>query len=492
MKKPLALIFLVSLFSSCAYDHVKEISTNDTGYPSDVDKIMRTSCAVSGCHNEVSKDAAAGLDLSTWEAMFRGTNNGAVTIPYRADFSTLCFFTNTDSTLGLISLPTMPINGTPLTREQYLTLRDWINAGAPDKGGKVRFSDNPSRSKFYVVNQGCDVTYVFDANEKVAMRIIDVGQTAGATPPESPHNIKVTPDGKYWVVIFLNADIVQVFSTETDQLVKTIPIGDGVAGGWNTVVVSKDSKKCYVVDYNGGRVAFVDLEAGTSSTKGPFPITGNPQPNLHGVALNKGDDTLYVTCEQISRILKIPINDVINYEDININPPGPDFLPFPMRPHEVVFSPDYSRYFITCQDTNVNQVRVFNTSNNQLIKSIPVGRLPLEFAISASRNVLFVTNTEDDFFPGTKGSISAIDMNTLAEIKKIRVGWQPHGIAVHEQKGLVYVANRNISGGVAPHHAAACAGKNGSLNIIYLNTLETDPDFRPEVSVDPYAIGVRP
>lgn len=492
MRKTCFFIFVVWLFSACRYDHVQEITTNDSGYPPAVDNIMRQSCAVSGCHNALSKDAAAGLDLSTWESMFKGTNNGAVTIPFRADFSTLCFFTNTDSTLGLVSLPTMPINGTPLTKEQYLTLRDWINQGAPDKDGKLRFSDNPSRSKFYVVNQGCDVGYVFDAKERVAMRVIDLGQQPGASPPEAPHNVKVTPDGRFWVVVFLNADIVQVFSTETDRLVKTIPIGDGVAGGWNTLMISKDSRKAYVVDYNGGRVAFVDLEAGTSITKGPFPITGSQQPSLHGVALNKNDDTLYVTCEQISRILKIPVNDVINYEDVNINPPGPDFLPFAMRPHELVFSPDYSMYFISCQDTSVNQVRVFSTATNQLLKAIPVGRTPLELAVSASRNLVFVTNTEDNFFPGIRGSISVIDIATLTELKKIRVGWQPHGLAVNEQDGVLYVANRNISGGVAPHHASACAGRNGYLSIINLDGLEADPDFRPEVSVDPYAIGFKP
>ena len=163
-----------------------------------------------------------------------------------------------------------------------------------------------------------------------------------------------------------------------------------------------------------------------------------------------------------------------------------------MRPHEIIFSPDYSKYFVTCQDTNVNQVRVFNTSNDQLIQVIPVGKVPLEFAMSPANNLLFVTNTEDDFFPNMRGSISVIDINTLTEVKKIKVGWQPHGIVVDESKQVIYVANRNVTGGIAPHHAASCTGKNGYLSIINLNTLDKDPDFNPEVSVDPYAITVRP
>lgn len=487
------LIFpaLLLILSACRYDVDEPQPTAERDYPDQVAAIIRTKCSTPGCHTAASKNAAGGLDLSTWEAMFNGTNNGAVTIPYRPDFSLLCYYTNTDSSKGLVALPTMPINGTPLSASEYEVLRKWIEDGAAARDGFVKFSDDPRRHKFYVLNQGCDVATVFDAEKMVAMRMIDVGQIPGASPPESPHNVKVTPDGRFWCVIFLNSDILQLYSTETDQLYRTIPIGGGIAGGWNTLVISKDSKRAYVVDYNGGRVAFVDLVAGTSNTYGPFPITGSPNPNLHGVALNSTDDTLYVTCQEISRILKIPINDVLNYEDVNINPTGPWQLPFFMKPHEVAFSPDYSTYFVSCQDTNVNQVRVFSTANDQLLKVIPVGRVPLEFAVAADENILFVTNTEDNFFPDIRGSISVIDLNTLTEIKKLKVGWQPHGICVDSRKKKVYVANRNFSGGPAPHHASACAGTNGYLSMIDLLTLETVPGFRPEVSVDPYAISIR-
>ncbi|MBL7922714.1 MAG: YncE family protein [Bacteroidia bacterium] len=491
MKKTHSLLLVLLCFGACKYEYYEPPLVSASAYPDPVDQILIGKCATAGCHNTASKDAAAGLDLSSWERMFDGTNNGAVVIPFRSDFSTLCYYTNVDSSLGLVAQPTMPVNQNPLTSAEYTLLKNWIDAGAPDKNGFVKFSDDPARHKFYVVNQGCDVVSVFDADRRVAMRMIDVGQLPGASPPESPHNIKVTPDGKYWLVVFLNADIVQVFSTATDQLVKTIPIGNGMAGGWNTLVISKDSRKAYSVDYNGGRVAFIDIDAGTSNTVGPFPITGNPSPNLHGVALNASDDTLYVTCQEISKILKIPVNDVASYEDVNINPPGPWQLPFPMKPHEIVFSPDYTKYFVTCQDTNVNQVRVFTTANNQLVQVIPVGRVPLEFGVAPASNLLFVTNTEDNFFPDMRGSISVIDMVTLTEIKKIKVGWQPHGIAVDEKKGVVYIANRNVSGGTAPHHAASCSGQNGYLSMIDMATLERVLSFKPEVSVDPYAIGVR-
>jgi YVTN family beta-propeller protein len=486
----LRLAFVCFFLVGCTHE-LPIIPESNGGYPDEVGALMLARCATPGCHTEASSSAAGGLDLSTFNAMLQGTSNGAVVIPFRPDFSLLCYYTNTDSTQGLVALPTMPINGTPLTPAEYALLRDWIAAGAPDAAGVVPFSGDPQRSKFYVINQGCDVATVFDAQRMVAMRMVDLGQNPGATPPESPHNVKVTPDGKYWCVVFLNSDIVQVFDAATDQLIQSIPIGNGIAGGWNTLTIAEDSRHAYAVDYNGGRVAFIDLQTGTSQTNGPFPITGNPVPNLHGVALNASQDTLYVTCQEISKLLKIPVNNIADYSDVNLNPLGPWQSASLLKPHEVIFSPDYSKYFVTCQDTNVNQVRVFSTATDQLLTVIPVGKVPLEMAVSASTGLLFVTNTEDDYFPGIRGSISIIDLNTLTEIKRVRAGWQPHGIAVDEYNGRVIISNRNFIGGTAPHHAASCAGKNGYLSSINLNTLDPEPGFSPEVSVDPYAVSIR-
>jgi YVTN family beta-propeller protein len=223
--------------------------------------------------------------------------------------------------------------------------------------------------------------------------------------------------------------------------------------------------------------------------QGPFPVTGSSAPNLHGIALTKNSDTLYVTCQEISKILKIPVNDVSGYQDINLFPFG-GAPATPLKPHQVEFTPDYSKYIVTCQ--NSNEVRVMDVHTDAFITAIPVGKYPLEIAISQSRNLAFITNEEDDFFAGMRGSVSVIDLSNNTELMKIKVGWQPHGIVVDEKRKVVYVANRNVSGGVAPHHSSACIGTNGYLSEIDLQTLVRNPSFKPELSVDPYAITIRP
>ena len=246
------LFFFVMILSavSCKYETAPQPDyVSQSNYPQEVGNIIVNRCATAGCHNANSAAAASGLNLETWDDMFTGNTNGAVTIPYRSDQSTLCFFTNTDTTLGVAIQPTMPLNSAPLSKSEYKLLSDWIDAGAPDKNGVIKFSGNPQRKKFYVANQGCDNVAVFDAEQKVIMRYVDIGMT-GAT--EAPHYIKLAPDGQYWYALFYAGNIFQKFRSDNDSLVATCIIDPGQ---WNAISITPDSKKAYISDTGNGRIA---------------------------------------------------------------------------------------------------------------------------------------------------------------------------------------------------------------------------------------------
>src|SRR3954466_1901558 len=100
-------IVIASVFYSGCRKDVPSFDLGETKYPEKIADIVMTKCAVSGCHNTQSKDAAAGLDLSSWEKMFEGDRNGAVCIPYSADNSTMFMFTNTFDDMGAMVMPTM-------------------------------------------------------------------------------------------------------------------------------------------------------------------------------------------------------------------------------------------------------------------------------------------------------------------------------------------------------------------------------------------------
>jgi YVTN family beta-propeller protein len=478
MKKSIYVITVISLsiglfVSGCDDDKPDPKPFDDGCYPPEIAAIIVNKCATSGCHNTISKDAAGGLDLSSWEAMFLGTRNGAVTVPFRSDQSTLMYFINTDTTLGVVQLPTMPFNGTPLSKAEVLTIRNWIDAGAHNCNGQIKFSNSPNRKKFYVANQGCDLVGVHDALTKVVMRYVDVGNSPAI---ESPHMIKVSPDGQFWYVVFINGNVIQKYRTSDDTFVAEANI---TQGAWNTFTISQDGTKAWAVDFSStGRVAYIDL---VNMQLGLIYSDPGFFTSPHGSAVNPAGNTLLVTQQVGNKIYKWDVTNPMmpDYEEIIINTASPT-----ADAHEVAYSPDGSKYFITCQGRD--EVRVFDAATDNFITAIPTASFPLEMSFSTSTNYLFVTCENAN-------AVTVINYNTLSFVKNITVGFQPHGIAVDDVKKHVYVANRNTpsSGGPPPHHTSSCGGRNGYLTIIDMNTLNLVPGFKMELSVDPYSVTVR-
>jgi YVTN family beta-propeller protein len=473
-------VVAISFFASCKQD---KADPDTHGYPVEVGQIIITKCATSGCHNDASHSTAGGLNLSSWDKLFAGSNGTSSVIPYRTDFSTLCFYINTFPDLGPALVPTMPYNSAPLSRKEVETIYNWVTSGAPDANGFVKFSDDPNRKKIYVANQGCRVVTVFDQETLLPMRYIDVEGGNVST-----HNLKVSPDQQHWYTISLGGTKIKKFRTSDDSYVGevTIPVGN-----YNTFVITADSKKAYVVDFSASGVI---VEADLENLQLLNTYTTTDWSNIHGSALSPDGQYLYVTSQQQNRIFKIPLSDFSSYEEIILNPSfsGTQGV---TKPHEVIFSPDGTKYFVSCIESN--DVYVFNSVNDSLLTVIPVGTFPVEFAFSTSQPYLFVSCMEDVTnltapVTGKKGVISVINYNTNSFVQHIDGNfYQPHGIAVDEDKGMLYVASRNTeSNGPAPHHTTACGGRNGFVTFVSLSNFQV-VGKRVEVSVDPYAIGLR-
>lgn len=473
---------IVFIFASCKKNKEEEPLVTPSGYPQNVEDIILQKCANAGCHNTLSKDGAAALDLSTWDKLFEGGRSGPTVIPYRTDFSTILYYTNIDSSLGLTLLPTMPYNAPNLSSSEYQVLVNWIQNGAPNKDGQIKFSDNPSRRKFYVSNQGCDVVTVFDSDTRRAMRYVNVGNSPNI---EVPHQVKVSPDNQYWYPIFYAGNIIQKYRTSDNSFVGEVDI---TFGSWNTFAISSDSKYAFIVDWNPtGKVAVVDIE----NMSLIIMYSGLTWP--HGSFVNNAISTLYLTSQYGNFIYKIDITDILqpDIEEISIQPGQQPSNSPSLDPHEILMSTDESRYYVSCQRSN--EIRVLQTSNDSLLAVIPVGNSPVELALSANLPYLLVSCMEDiTTFAGDstkQGSIAIINTNSNQVIKSLYTGWQPHGIAIDQFSNTAFITNRNVQGGPAPHHASVCGGRNGSVSAIDLNTLNVI-EFNTEVSVDPYGIGI--
>lgn len=468
------LLFTLLSFSSCK----KKTPESNSCFPDAVANIIDTKCSLSGCHNTQSASGAAGLDLTSWQTTLQGDRNGAVVIPQFHKQSTLFLFCNTFDDLGAEVLPTMPLNTTPLSREEVITLRDWIDAGAPDCNGVTPFANYNTRKKVYFTNQGCDLVSVVDPETNLIMRYVSVGVTPNA---EAPHMIRVSPDNSFWCVTFIGGTVIQKFSTATDELLGTVDIG---FGSWNTFAITNDGTKAYCVDWSGsGKVTIVDLVN--------FTVIGGIGSLFypHGSALSADEKFLYVTAQTGNHLYKIDVSDSQNldYEEITLDGSPAAITSSIYDAHEIQFTPDHSKYFLTCQKSN--EVRVMNAANDSLLAVIPVGVYPQEMAISTSTNYLFVTCTEDNVtYAPKRGSVYIIDYNTLTVVKNLFTGFQPHGVAIDEARKTAFVSHRNVTtDGPAPHHSTECAGRNGYFTTIDLNTLENIPNSKREISVDPYS-----
>lgn len=476
------LLLIVGIFFLSTCTNEKGIPDYNQ-FPDDVGKIIFTKCATPGCHTDKSKGAAGGLSMESWDKLFEGGTGSAAVIPFRHDYSTFFSYINTYPDIGVTLSPTMPYNETKLTREEVTLMKNWINAGAPSRDGEVKFSDNPNRKKFYVTNQGCDVVTVFDQETLLPMRYINVGATAGT---ESPHMIRVSPDGQFWYVVFLGGQYLEKYRTSDDSFVARALIGSGY---WNTFVISSDSQTAYCVDLSptGAKVATVTLSSMTPSIQAGFSYP-------HGSDLNNTNDTLYVTQQtNSSKIYKIPVADFSAYSEVNLYTTLPASN---LNSHEIRFDPSGTKYFVTCQGTS--EVRVMQTSNDSLLAIIPTGAFPSEMSFSTTTPFLYVSCTEDTLsFSGKRGSVAIINYMTHTLQSIIYAGHQPHGIEVDDNKQLVYVSNRNAtSDGPAPHHSSECGGRNGNVTFIDLNTrtMVLTPNGgikKIEISVDPYSVAIR-
>ncbi|MCX6291151.1 MAG: hypothetical protein NT126_05245 [Bacteroidetes bacterium] len=482
------LFVLTAALNTCTYDK-EGLPLPASSYPDEIAKILVPKCATSGCHNTQSKIGAGGFDLSSWDHLFEGGTNGSSVIPYRADQSYFMYFINTYADLGISLTPVMPKNATPLSHDEVLTVRNWIRNGAPDRNGNIKFSGDPFRKKFYVCNQGCDLVTVFDSRTKLPMRIIEVG--ANPNQVESPHDIIVSPDGKFWYVIFLTGHVMQKFRTSDDSLAGEVTLGNGQ---WTSMTITEDSRYAFVVNYSpdpDGSVAFVDLQ--TMTLQSTYQGLRYP----HGSAVSEDGKTLYITAQFGNYIYKYDISNPWSPQETDIRlENGPQVFVSKFDPHQIGISPDETKYYVSCQYSN--EVRVMSVAADTLIAVIPTGGNPQELEFSENYPYLFVSCMNDTITnPGLIGTVSVINYNSDAFIKSIYTGWQPHGLNVDDQFGLVYVANRNINpNGDAPHHTSACGGRNGNITIIDMTSpdpyqMDLLPDYKVEVSVDPYEIGIR-
>jgi len=477
--RKIKFFILILILFSCTKDTGR--LKDESNYPENISKIIKTKCSVSGCHNSISKEAAAGLSLASWDEMFRGSRGGAVTIPFRPDFSTLCYYTNSFAEFGPSLSPTMPLGLDPLSKEEYIRLRDWIQSGAQDKNGTVKFAGN--RSKLYITNQLCDVITVLDAESRFPMRYVDVGISG---KKEFPVCVKVSPDGKYWYVSFLSSGVLQKFDALNDMYSGQADLGEGI---WSSFDITSDSRFIFCADKNNpGKMACIDLDKMKVIHTYSSPDLVYPGSVAIHNALKKiysGAETgNYITITRFSDTGLALVKHVVLDGTTTLD-------------HSSVLAPTFlsideisNLCFIAC--SGAKEIKILDTQKDSLIGTVNLNSNPSFIDFSRDQGKLFVTCNDDSLsFPGNTGSVKVIDLKSKQLLKTINPGYQPNGILVNTAMNYAVVVNSNISShGPKPHHIGNCSGRNGYVTFIELTALEVMKG-KYELSVYPYFVTLK-
>ncbi|MGH7457244.1 MAG: c-type cytochrome domain-containing protein, partial [bacterium] len=157
---PILVFMGITLFLlNCAHEiSAPEPSVDDVDYDGisaivysqHIQPIFNQKCMFSGCHNSV--DRAAGLQLTAWEELIKGSESGEDIISGSSEHSPLVEHLRGEFT------PRMPLERDPLPDKMIDFIARWIDEGAKNDAGQRPYEE--ITKKAYVTNQGDDLVSV--------------------------------------------------------------------------------------------------------------------------------------------------------------------------------------------------------------------------------------------------------------------------------------------------------------------------------------------
>jgi YVTN family beta-propeller protein len=262
------------------------------------------------------------------------------------------------------------------------------------------------------------------------MSTIPVGQ--------HPCSVAVTPDGSKIYVANgggSNSNNIVVIDTVTQQVKDTIPVGKCPCG----VAVTPDGSKIYVANGGSDSNSIIVIDTATQQVKNTIPVKQCPC----GVAITPDGTQAYVwTREQTDYVRKdrgdMPFILQRRYDDIIVIDIATQqvisTIPVGKLPEDVAITLDGRRAYVA--NGGSDNVSVIDTVTQKVLATILVGRNPNGVAITLDGRRAYVAN-------GGSNNVSVIDTATQRVLATIPVRSYPNDIAVTPDGKKGYVANRD-------------------------------------------------
>ncbi len=111
-------------------------------------------------------------------------------------------------------------------------------------------------------------------------------------------------------------------------------------------------------------------------------------------------------------------------------------IPVGKRPRGILFSHDYSQFFVCASDSDA--VQVFDTASGKQLFDLPSGDDPEQFAMSADGKRLFIANEDN-------AVTTIVDIASRQVVKQVDVGVEPEGMAVSPDDSLAVTTSETTN-----------------------------------------------
>ena len=381
----------------------------------DVQRLLDQKCT--SCHT--GADAARGLRLDSWEALFSGSDHGEAVIPFDAARSLMI-----ELTTKLVGGPhPAEVGREPLTDAEIALLSEWIDEGAPSDTGEIPYVD--AQHLLYAANQSVAVVSVIDMETNQVVRTVDL-KPLGLPENAWPHYIVVEPDGSHWYVSLIASNQILKFD-RSNELVHRIdfvrpgllaldPEGENLYAARSMAAVSPPQEI--------GVIRRSDMT---------FEEVGIFLPRPHALAVRPGEGTVYTASLAVNQIASFyPEDEAVELYELEGD-----------RPHTFIgfaVSPD-GRWMVGTTELTAT-VFVFDLDrapDMTPVDTIAVNAAPWHPVFTPDGRWVYVGNNWDN-------TVNVIDMETRSLAKVIEGNGlaQPHGAAVSRDGRFAYVASRNL------------------------------------------------
>jgi YVTN family beta-propeller protein len=231
--------------------------------------------------------------------------------------------------------------------------------------------------------------------------------------------------------------------------------------------ISRDGKFAFIANEDDASASIVDLESGQS--RGKIKVSEEPE----GVGVNPSNGEVYVTCEEKGEVFAIDPDQQRVIAKIDTGG----------RPRSVAFSPDGSRAYAACE--NGGYIAVIDAQSHKLLSKtpLPTGSLPMGTAVSRDGKELYVST-------GRGNAIVVINTQKLNAQESSLLSARGEGAGEESIVAMIPVGNR-VWGIALDPSGTKLYTANGASNDVSVVDLKSRKELRRiKVGDGPWGIAI--